>query len=284
MKVKPFIKWAGGKSQILEKIEKELPKTINRYFEPFLGGGAVLLFILQKYKPKEVIVSDINQDLVNTYNVIKNNVKELIEYLERYKNKHSEKFYYSIRGLESPITKKLKINVLSDSNFSEIENSARFIYLNKTCFNGLYRVNKENKFNVPLGRYKNPEVYNKNNLLEISKLLKNVKIKCLSYEKIKDLVKKDDFIYIDPPYDQINSNSFTTYTDLDFTRKDQEKLKDFFNVLNKKKCKVLLSNSSTDFIKDLYKEYTIKEIDARRMINSDASKRGNIKEVLIKNY
>ncbi|MCK9293404.1 MAG: Dam family site-specific DNA-(adenine-N6)-methyltransferase [archaeon] len=284
MKVKPFIKWAGGKTQLINKIEPELPIKINRYFEPFLGGGSVLLFILQKYNPKEVIVSDVNYELINTYNIIKNNVEELINYLEIYKNKHSEKFYYTIRGLESTTTKKLKIKVLSDSNLSEIESAAKFIYLNKTCFNGLYRVNKENKFNVPLGKYKNPEIYNKENLLKLSKLLKNIEIKCFSYEKIKDLVKKDDFIYFDPPYDQINNNSFTTYTEFDFIRKDQEKLKDFFDFLNKKGCKVLLSNSSTDFIKSLYKNYTIKEIDARRMINSDSSKRGNIKEVLIKNY
>jgi DNA adenine methylase len=284
MKVKPFLKWAGGKTQVLEKIAIELPLNINRYFEPFLGGGAVLFYILQKYNPKEIIVSDINLDLINTYNVIKNNVYELISFLDIYKKQHSEKFYYSIRGLESPITKKLKIKVLKDSNFNNIESAARFIYLNKTCFNGLYRVNKKNKFNVPLGKYKNPEIYNKKNLLEISKLLQNVELKCFSYEKIKNLIKKDDFIYIDPPYDQINNNSFTTYTEFNFTRKDQKELKIFVDLLNKNKCNFILSNSSTNFIKNLYKKYKIKEIDARRMINSNSSKRGNIKEILIKNY
>jgi DNA adenine methylase len=284
MKVKPFLKWAGGKTQLLDKIALELPPTINRYFEPFLGGGAVLFYIIQKYNLKEVIISDINYDLINTYEVIKNNVEALITYLDIYKKQHSEKFYYTIRGLESPITKKLNLKVLNDSNLSSIESAARFIYLNKTCFNGLYRVNKDNKFNVPLGRYKNPEIYNKKNLFEISKLLQNVEIKCFSYEKIKNLVKKNDFIYIDPPYDQLNNNSFTTYTEFNFTREDQIKLRDFYKFLDSKGCKVLLSNSSTNFIKEIYNVYNLKEIDAKRMINCNGKNRGKIKEIIVKNY
>jgi len=287
MQAKPFLKWAGGKNQLLNKIDKELPVSITRYFEPFLGGGAVLFHILKKYNPKYVFVSDINKELINTYNVLKNNPNELIKELEKHKIKHSKEHYYITRGLESRITKQLGLSLRDSSKIyyeTDIKRAAKFIYLNKTCFNGLYRVNKNNKFNVPMGRYKDPQIYNKSNLLEISKLLKNTIIKAISYEKILNYVKKDDFIYLDPPYDQLNNNSFTTYTKYDFTRKDQVKLKEFYDILHKKGCKILESNSSTEAIQKLYKKYKIIQINAKRMINCDGKKRGNIKEVLIKNY
>jgi len=283
MNVKPFLKWAGGKNQLITKIDKELPKYIDRYFEPFLGGGAVLFHIVQKYNPKYIFISDINFELINAFEVVKNNVDELIKYLDKYKVKHSEKFYYSIRGLESPVTRKLGIT-LNDSRLNSIESAARFVYLNKTCFNGLYRVNKANKFNVPIGNYKNPEIFTKQNLKYISKVLQNVDIKCFSYEKILNYVKRGDFVYLDPPYDQVNETSFTTYTEFDFTREDQTKLKEFYDILTKKGCRVLESNSSTTFIKEIYNKYELIEIDAKRLINCDGKKRGNVKEVLIKNY
>jgi DNA adenine methylase len=282
---KPFVKWAGGKNQLLKEISKELPIEINNYYEPFVGGGAVLFYILEKYNPKNVLISDINEELINTYSVIKRNVNELILQLEKYKNMHSEKFYYSLRGLETSSTKKLGL-VLSDFNYrlDDIERAARFIYLNKTCFNGLYRVNKENKFNVPMGKYKNPEVFNKKNLLELSEKLQTVEIKVMSFEKIVDIAKKGDFIYFDPPYDQLNENSFTSYTSNDFGRSDQMKLRETFDKLDKKGCYILESNSPTSFIKEQYKKYKIKEVLAKRMINCDGTKRNEIKELFIKNY
>ncbi|MDD3085252.1 MAG: DNA adenine methylase [Candidatus ainarchaeum sp.] len=282
---KPFVKWAGGKNQLLKEISNEFPKEINNYYEPFVGGGAVLFYILERYKPKKVLISDTNEELINAYLMIKKNANELMIQLDKYKKKHSEKFYYSLRGLETPTTKKLGL-VLSDFKYKldDIERAAKFIYLNKTCFNGLYRVNRDNKFNVPMGKYKNPEVYNKKNILELSKLLQNVDIKVMSFEEIIKYPKEKDFIYFDPPYDQLNESSFTSYTCIDFTRKDQVKLKEVFDKLNKKGCLILESNSSTKFMKELYRGYKIKEVLAKRLINCDGTKRNDVKEILIKNY
>jgi DNA adenine methylase len=283
--VKPFVKWAGGKSQLLKEIISNLPEEINDYYEPFLGGGALLFYILENYNPKKVIASDINVELIDTYNIIKTKPEKLIKELEYYKSQHSSEFYYTVRGLETTATQRMGIT-LSDSNIhlGEVEKAARFIYLNKTCFNGLYRVNKDNKFNVPIGRYKNPEIFNKKNIIETSILLQNVELKVMPFEDTLHLAKIKDFIYFDPPYDQITENSFVSYTSNNFTRKDQMRLKEVYGALDKKGCFVLESNSSTDFIKNLYKNYKIKEISAKRMINCDGAKRNNIKEVLIKNY
>ncbi len=285
MKVKPFLKWAGGKTQLLPEISQNLPSSISNYFEPFLGGGSVLFYILNNCDVKNVIVSDINEDLINVYNIVKNDVDNLINILTDFKENHSFEFYYSLRGLESRITKKHNI-ILKDSNFcsDDVTKAARFIYLNKTCFNGLYRVNSDNQFNVPMGKYKNPSIFDNDGLIRISKLIQKVNFKVCSYSNILKFVKKNDFLYLDPPYDKIDDNSFTSYTKDDFTRDDQVLLKDFCNTLNKKKVKFLQSNSSTDFINSNYKKFNIKEVNARRMINSNGLNRGLIKEVLIKNY
>lgn len=283
--VKPFVKWAGGKTQLLKEIKKYLPNKIDVYYEPFLGGGALLFYILKNYNPKKVVVSDINEELINCYKIIKTKPEELITILKGFKINHSVNYYYLVRGLETSTTKKLGLT-LSDCKpkMTDVEKAARFIYLNKTCFNGLYRVNKENKFNVPIGRYKNPEIFNEKNILMISKQLQNVELKVMSFEEVLIYTKSKDFIYFDPPYDQINENSFVSYTDNEFTRKDQIKLRNIFEALDKKGCLILESNSSTDFIREQYKKYNIKEIYAKRMINCDGSKRNNIKELLIKNY
>jgi len=286
MSIKPFVKWAGGKSQLLKEIISNLPKEINGYYEPFLGGGALLFYILENYNPKRVLISDINEELINAFSIIKTDPEGLIKSLDKYKSNHSEEFYYTIRGLETPTTKRLGL-VLSDSKYNrlnDIERAARFIYLNKTCFNGLYRVNKDNKFNVPMGKYKNPEIFNKKNILETSKLLQKVEMKVMSFEDTIDFTKKGDFIYFDPPYDQINENSFTSYTSNDFGRSDQMKLRETFDKLDKKGCYILESNSPTSFIKEQYKKYKIKEVLAKRMINCDGTKRNEIKELFIKNY
>ena len=267
-----FIKWAGGKKQLLDQFKLYFPKKINRFFDPFVGGGTITFHIIKNYNPKEVFISDINEELINTYKVIKNNVDELIEILKKYKEKHNKEIYYIVRA-EDP------------SLLSEVTRAARFIYLNKTCFNGLYRVNSKGKFNVPMGSYKNPSILMEQDLREISKLLKNIKISVMSFEKMIPLAKKGDFIYFDPPYYPLKKgNGFTTYTKGNFLEEEQKQLAEVFKKLDKKDCKVMLSNSDTKFIKDLYKDYKISFVKANRMINCNGNGRGKINEVVVINY
>jgi DNA adenine methylase len=267
-----FVKWAGGKKQLIEQFKQFLPKRIERYFEPFVGGGAVAFYIIKHFKPKEVFLSDINPELINCLNVIKNNVDELIKILEYYKKKHSKETYYKVRD-EDP-------ELLSD-----VSRAARFIYLNKTCFNGLYRVNSKGQFNVPIGSYKNPSICSEYELREISELLRNASINQQQfYDAVKE-AKKGDFIYFDPPYYPLNKGkSFTTYTKESFLEKEQEKLAEVFRGLNKKGCLVMISNSDTDYIKNLYKDFNIHTVKASRMINCIGTSRGKINEFVITNY
>lgn len=267
-----FVKWAGGKKQLLNQFKQFFPEKIDRYFEPFVGGGAIAFYIIKNHNPKEVIISDVNEELINAYNVIKSNVDELIDLLKEYKLKHNKETYYSIR-VEDP------------SLLSNVSRAARFIYLNKTCFNGLYRVNSKGQFNVPMGSYKNPSILTEKNLREISQLLKNVKIKTESFEKVLNYAKKEDFIYLDPPYYPLKKGkSFTTYTKDNFLEKEQKQLADVFWKLDKKGCKVMLSNSDTSFIKNLYGNYNISIVKASRMINCEGSGRGKINEIVVTNY
>lgn len=267
-----FIKWAGGKKQLIEQFKPYFPKKIERYFEVFVGGGAVLFYILKTYKPKYVFISDINEELINTYEIIKNDVEDLIKELKKLRQLHSKETYYEIRA-ENP---KL---------LSPLTRASRFIYLNKTCFNGLYRVNSKGGFNVPMGSYKNPSIFSEEDLREISKLLKEVKIKVMGFEGIIELTRKGDFIYFDPPYYPLkNKQSFTTYTQGNFLEKEQKQLAEVFKKLDKKDCKIMLSNSDTELIKELYKDYNINFVNANRMINCDGKGRGKIKEVVVTNY
>lgn len=267
-----FVKWAGGKKQLMEQFKPLFPKEVNRYFEAFVGGGAVAFHIIKSHKPKEVFLSDINEELINCLNVIKTDVEELITELKKLKKSHNKETFYKIRAEDL-------------NSLSEIQRASIFIYLNKTCFNGLYRVNSKGKFNVPIGSYKNPSICQEDELREISKLLQNAKIKVNQFhESIKE-AKKGDFVYFDPPYYPLNkTSSFTTYTKDKFLEKEQEHLANIFKELDKKGVKVMLSNSDTDFIKNLYKDYNISQVKATRMINSDASKRGKINELVITNY
>lgn len=271
--VPTLVKWAGGKKQLLEQFEQFFPKKIERYFDPFVGGGAVAFYLLKTHPEiKKIYLSDINEELIITYNAIKNNIEKLISLLKEYKLKHNKEFYYEIRAED---VKKL----------NQIQIAARFIYLNKTCFNGLYRVNSKGGFNVPIGSYKNPGICNEEELMEISKLLQkdDVAVKQF-YDAIKE-AKTGDFVYFDPPYYPLNGkSSFTTYTKDNFLEKEQEHLAKMFKELDKRGCKVMLSNSDTNFIKSLYKEYTINLVKAKRMINCDATKRGVINEVVVTNY
>ncbi|MFX1499786.1 MAG: DNA adenine methylase [Promethearchaeota archaeon] len=267
----PFLKWAGGKRQLLSQMYKYFPNKFNKYIEPFLGGGAVLFYL----KPKFSIIIDINKELINCYKVIKNNVKELIELLKTHKNEKN--YYYKIRALDRD---KEKFNQLSN-----VERASRLIYLNKCCYNGLYRVNSKGQFNVPFGKYKNPNFCDEENLLSVSMILKNVKIVHGSFEFCLEYAQKGDFVYFDPPYHPISkTSSFTSYTKDNFGKDSQQKLFEVFKKLDKQGCKLMLSNSYNEYIKTLYKDYKIITIDARRDINCNAEKRGNINVLLILNY
>ncbi len=266
-----LVKWAGGKRQLLDQLDPLFPKKFNNYIEPFIGGGAVALYILDNYNPKKAFLSDINNELINCYQSTHEQVDELIEILRKYKKKHSKEVYYKVRAEDPEL-------------MSKLSRAARFIYLNKTCFNGLYRVNSKGQFNVPIGSYKNPEVFNELELNQISKLLKKATLKCQSFEKVFKDAKKGDFVYFDPPYYPLNKSSFTKYAKNDFLENEQKQLFELFKKLDKKGCFIMLSNSDTKFIKDLYSDYNIHFVSARRMINCNGANRGKINEVVVTNY
>ena len=292
---KPFIKWVGGKGQLLSEINKlypvELGKNINKYAEIFLGGGAVLFDILSKYKLDEVYISDKNLELINTYKSIRDNVDILIKSLKEMEeqyiplNNEDRKIYYYEKREEY---NSLKIN----SEVNNIEKAILFIFLNKTCFNGLYRVNKKGKFNVPMGAYKKPKICDEENLKNVSLTLRNVKIVYADYRESEKFIDDKTFVYIDPPYRPLNiTSSFTSYTENDFNDKEQIELAEYINVLNKKGAKIVISNSDPknndiddNFFDKLYKNYNINRVKATRMLNSNVSLRGAINELLITNY
>lgn len=267
-KVKPYIKWVGGKRQLLNNIIDMIPIDYKTYIEPFFGGGA-LFFHLQ---PKKAIINDVNYELINSLNVIKNNHLELVKLLDEFSNLHNEKFYYDIRGNK---------NISSENNLA-----ARFIYLNKTCFNGMYRVNKKNEFNVPYNKNPKPNLYSYENIRSISTLLNHHDIKIFNtdFSKILMKAKSNDFVFVDPPYDTDN-NQFTNYTSTGFYREHQEKLANLLDYLDKKKVKWMLTNNPTNFICDRYSKYFQKIIYANRFINSDSSNRLQAaKEIIVTNY
>ncbi|MDH5721030.1 MAG: DNA adenine methylase [Spirochaetia bacterium] len=266
IKARPFLKWAGGKRQLLSEIINSLPEDFNYYFEPFLGGGAVFFAL----GAKKNILADSNEDLINVYKVVQNNVENLIHELKKHKNE--KEYYYEIRDLKP-------------GDLSYIERASRFIFLNKTCYNGLYRVNSRGIFNVPFGSYKNPQICDNENLRASAVKLQNVEILCAQYDETVRAAKKNDFVYFDPPYEPVSASSnFVQYEKNGFTRKDQIRLHETFSMLTKNGVKCMLSNSSAPFIKKLYKEYNIKKVQAARFINSAAEKRGKIEELLITNY
>ena len=292
---KPFIKWVGGKGQLLPEIKKlypvELGKTINKYAEIFIGGGAVLFDILSKYKLDEIYISDKNLELINTYKSIRDSVDILIKSLKEMEEGYiplddeNRKIYYYEKRQEY---NNLKINIEENN----IEKASLFIFLNKTCFNGLYRVNKKGEFNVPMGAYKNPKICDEENLKNVAMALKNVKIIYADYRESKDFIDEKTFVYIDPPYRPLNpTSSFTSYTENDFSDKEQIELAEYIDILNKKGAKIVISNSDPknnniddNFFDELYKNYNINRVKATRMLNSNASLRGAINELLITNY
>ncbi|MDO4608308.1 MAG: Dam family site-specific DNA-(adenine-N6)-methyltransferase [Clostridia bacterium] len=293
-KVKPFLKWAGGKGQLLSEIEKYYPfeNGITKYAEPFVGGGAVLFDILSKYNLKEIYISDINAELINTYQIIKDNIDELIKLLAVMQNEfvplctdNRRAYYLSKRERFN----NLKINGNESVN---IEKAALMIFLNKTCFNGLYRVNKKGLFNVPMGSYKNPMICDEANLQAVSEKLQNVTIVCGDYRKSADFIDKNTFVYFDPPYRPITDTaSFTAYTENLFNDGEQIELAGFVDEMHKKGARVVISNSDPknsntedDFFDNIYSAHKIKRVEATRMINCNSEARGKIKELLISNF
>ncbi|MTJ29243.1 DNA adenine methylase [Aphanizomenon sp. UHCC 0183] len=273
--VKPFVKWAGGKRQLVPTIlANYLPKNYNlqTYYEPFIGGGA-LLFSLQ---PKKAVINDSNAELINCYRIIKNSLDELIEDLKNHKN--DEYYYYEIRDWDREKNFKSK---------TEVQRASRIIFLNKTCYNGLFRVNSQGQFNVPFGKYKNPNILDIAVLKAVNKYLNENQVTILNsdFQKAVKDAKRGDFIYFDPPYDPVSETaSFTGYDVNGFNKQEQRRLKEVFDDLNSRGCHILLSNAYTEFIEDLYKDYLHTKISAIRAINCNGKKRGKVDEILVKNY
>lgn len=291
--LKPVIKWAGGKGQILHEIRKRYPlglgTTITKYAEPFVGGGAVLLDILGTYRLKEVFISDTNAELINLYRVIQNNVQDLIRALHQYKD---EFLALGLPGQKEYFAgKRKRFNELKNDAIPGTELAALFVFLNKTCFNGLYRVNRKGGFNVPMGAYKEPPICDEDNLLQVSRALSNVRISHGDYHASQTFIDEKTFVYFDPPYRPLNAtSSFTSYTENCFNDDDQRDLARYILALADGGVHVLASNSdphNTDpddnFFDELYAPLTIERIHAYRMINSKAEKRGPVNELLIHN-
>lgn len=294
--VKPFIKWAGGKNQLLTEIRRTYPiqlgKKIDRYCEPFIGGGAVFFDILNNYSLNEIYINDINTELINTYKMIQQNVCELIGELEKLQYAYlplqaegRKEFYTEMRIKFND----LKVNGNETVN---LEKAVLFIFLNKTCFNGLFRVNSRGLFNVPMGAYKNPLICDKDNLIMVSKSLQNVEIQCGDYSNSANFVTENTFVYIDPPYRPLTETAnFTSYNETAFNDNEQIRLANFVNQLDELGAKVVVSNSDPknsdsedQFFDELYGAFTIDRISANRMINCNGDNRGKIRELLICNY
>lgn len=272
--LKPVIKWVGGKRQLLPTLKKYMPDNYHTYYEPFVGGGALLF----ECAPNQAVINDINKELISMYQVIKNKPQKLIELLRIHARKNSKNYYLEIRALDRS----------SDFvNLGAVEKAARLIYMLKVDFNGMYRVNKKGQFNVPYGRYKNPKIADDTTINHVSQYFNSADIKFCSvdFEKVVSKAEANDFVYFDPPYIPINAtSSFTSYTDLGFDSKDQKRLKDTFFKLKKRGVKVMLSNSDTTITRDLYRGANIHTAQAHRFINSNASKRGKINELIITSY
>jgi DNA adenine methylase len=274
---KPFVKWAGGKRQLIPILNQNLPESFGTYYEPFLGGGALLFHILTDKNGQKCSISDLNSDLVLAYTTIRDRIDALITSLKNHEKnyqKNSESYYYSMR---------------ENNPRSAIEKTSRLIFLNRTCFNGLYRVNSKGKFNVPLGKYSNPNIVNEENLRAVSHILQSsrISINCRDFEAVLRDAKKGDLVYFDPPYQPVSSTAnFTSYTNKDFTYDDLTRLAELCLKLDSRGCKVLLSNSDSKEVADIFSKnpWKITKIEANRSINSNSKKRTGHFELLIKNY
>lgn len=311
--VNPFLKWAGGKSQILGELELRFPKElagsrsiddyfgsagrrISKYVEPFIGGGAVYFLVNSKYRPDECYISDVNEELILCYRVVKESPDSLADILREYEGEYlkldeekRQEFYYYIR---SSYNQKKEGFSYSSVNSSAVERAASLIFLNRTCFNGLYRVNGSGGFNVPFGRYKNPHIAIEDSIYSASEILENTEIQCRDFEEAGRLADDETFFYFDPPYRPINKTSqFNNYAKDGFSDDDQRRLAEFFRFCDSKSAKVMLSNSDPkntnpddDFFDSLYEDFNIKRVPAKRRINSKGSGRGEINEIVVTNY
>lgn len=302
MKARPFIKWVGGKKQLLEQFDNYYPKeikkgTIKKYIEPFLGGGALFFAVAQRFNIENAYLSDLNRDLILTYQVIQQKPDELLDFLESYQKEYDfteqEKrndLFLAIRKHFNSQRFEINYKKLSDNWVSR---AAQFIFLNKTCFNGLFRLNSKGEFNVPYGKYKTAMIFDVPNILAVSQVLQKAEIVHADYSACFDKVTQDSFVYFDPPYRPISQTAaFTTYTGVEFTDKEQLQLANFFQKLDKEKnAKLMLSNSdptnenpADDFFQKAYESYHIFKVSASRAINCNGEKRGKINELLITNY
>ncbi len=298
---RPFLKWAGGKTQLLNEFNKRLPRElkkgkITKYVEPFIGGGAVFFYLNQRFSFEHCYICDINEELILTYRTIKRSVQKLISELGRIESdylatdeENRELFYYQIRD---SFNQKLPEINFSKYDSEWVERAAQIIFLNRTCYNGLFRVNRKGEFNVPFGKYRNPEILNEKNLVDVSVLLKKTQILLGDFTQCRKFVDENTFIYFDPPYRPLNdTSSFTSYSKDGFFEKDQVRLAEFFKELDGKGAKIMLSNSDPrnedpkdSFFDDLFAEYFIERVPAKRIINCNGSRRGDVNELIITNY
>jgi DNA adenine methylase len=273
MKIPTFIKWPGGKRRLITQIIPYLPDRVTRYFEPFLGGGAMFFYIKQRYNPKFCVLSDINKDLIEAFKTVRDNPMELIKILRNFEKKDSKDFYYSLR------------KSFNKGNIQGLKRSAAFIYFTKTCFNGVYRVNKKGEFNVPYGYHKSNKILDKENILLAHRLLQGVIIKVQDYTEISNNINKGDLVYLDPCYDPIKRTSFVHYTPERFSITDRKKLFKFVRSINRKGANILLSNNNIKEVRELYRRagFKINRVRATRCVNVDINNRGCVVELLIKN-
>jgi DNA adenine methylase len=268
----PFVKWAGGKGRLLSQLRPLLPLGIARmrHVEPFVGGGALFFARI----PEHALLTDINPALVATYTAIRNDLQSVIEGLRRLAGHHSKESYYQVRERYN-----------EGHRLSASKRAAMFIYLNKTCFNGLHRVNRKGEFNVPVGSYKNPKILNEEGLYAASHALQNANLRCTGFESLLENAKPGDFVYFDPPYEPVSETaSFTSYARGGFSQEDQVRLRDVYRVLDRRGCTLMLSNSDVPFIRELYQHFRIDTVAAPRAINCNARKRGKVSEVVVRNY
>ncbi|MBN1652901.1 MAG: DNA adenine methylase [Deltaproteobacteria bacterium] len=268
----PIVKWVGGKTGLLGQLVPLLPRGVElmRHVEPFMGGGA-LFFRLQ---PKRALLCDVNRSLIDTYETVRDDVETVIALLEKLARRHSAENYYAVRTRYNGSTR-----------CSRAERTAMFIYLNKTCFNGLHRVNRKGEFNVPAGRYDKPRIFDSDALRAASRQLAAAELRSESFENLLSSAKPGDFVYFDPPYEPLSDTAnFTSYTQSGFSREDQIRLRDVFVALDRRKCKLMLSNSDVPLIRALYQRFRIDRVAALRAINCDGRNRGRISELVVRNY
>lgn len=272
-RVMPVVKWVGGKRQLLDSLVPLMPRRISMYCEPFIGGGAMFLH----KQPVRAYINDINEELINLYQIIRDDPDALLLSLEQHKNE--AEYFYRLRDWDK--------DKAAYAELSGVERASRMIYLNKTCFNGLYRVNRKGEFNAPFGRYKNPNIVNARVIRAVSRYLNRADITFFhtDYEEVLRMLPKHSFVYLDPPYDPMSSTSnFTSYTQKGFNREEQIRLKENCDELHRRGIKFMLSNSATDFIKEQYGAYDISMVKAKRAVNADIRGRGAVEEVIVRNY